>query len=335
LSQTPSIKLDSVFQAPIVRAQFDLLLVLAGAMAPSLPDLYQVASNWNKVVGIAAEALTSQTAKVKTIGDAIAIWDRVLGDLDVARMPAPAAAVLNAVTERLETAIQEADAGLNRLADSHAAAVLWIRNLGARRGLADLSHAMVYPMRIHYDPKGDDYCASSSLFANEIGWNLQLVERALYGALILDMLFEHEYLSHMLPRNSFLSRNVREIWLSSALYWEAKSLPGDRAGKKVQEFLWEKFRRELGRHFDPKDIEFFGPLEIDNLARDIYSSSPGTFWEITKAILECADTKDNADLVDNLFRRLLYLTPDELRAGLDSAPADWEVLQWFHDNLVI
>jgi hypothetical protein len=89
LSQTPSIKLDSVFQAPIVRAQFDVLLVLAGAMAPSLPDLYQLATNWNRVVGIAAEALTSQTAKVKTIGDAIAIWDRVLGDLDVARMSAP------------------------------------------------------------------------------------------------------------------------------------------------------------------------------------------------------------------------------------------------------
>jgi hypothetical protein len=103
------------------------------------------------------------------------------------------------------------------------------------------------------------------------------------------------------------------------LYWEAKSLPGDRATKKVQEFIWEKFRRDLGRHFDPKDIEFFGPLEIDHLARDVYSSSPEIFWDITKAILECADTRRNADLVDSLVQQLLHLTPDELRAGLDLA----------------
>jgi hypothetical protein len=69
----------------------------------------------------------------------------------------------------------------------------------------------MHPMRVHYDPKGDDYCASSSIFANEIGWNLQLVERSLFGALSLEMLFEHEYLSHMLPRNNFLSKNVREM----------------------------------------------------------------------------------------------------------------------------
>jgi hypothetical protein len=333
LSKTPFIKLESPFQAPIVRAQFDVLLVLADAMAPLLPDLYQVAGNWHRVVAAAAEALANQTAKVRTVADAMPIWNRVLIDLDVARLSPAAAMVLDSITRRLEAAVLLPYDGEDRLAATHAAAVSWIRDLGVRRGLSDLEHARQYPLRAHYDPNGIDYCASSSLYANEIGWNLQLVERSLYGALILDMLFEHEYLSHMLPRNSFLSKSVREIWLSAALYWEAKSLAGDRATKKVQEFIWEKFRRELGRHFDPKDLEFFGPLEIDNLARNIYSSSPGIFWDISKAILECADTKKNADLVDSLFQQLLYLTPDELRAGLDLTPAEWDILQRFHESL--
>jgi hypothetical protein len=333
LSQTPPIKLDSVFQAPIVRAQFDVLLVLADAMSPLLPDLYQVAGNWQRVVAAAAEALANQTAKVRTVADAIPIWNRVLIDLDVARLTPAAAAVLDSITKRLQAAVLIPYDGEDRLAAMHDAAVSWIRDLGVRRGLADLQQTRQYPLRAHYDPEGNDYCASSSLFADEIGWNLQLVERSLYGVLILDMLFEHEYLSHMLPRNSFLSKSVREIWLSTALYWELKSLPGNRAMKKVQEFLWEKFRRELGRHFDPKDLEFFGPLEIDNLARDIYSSSPEIFWDITKAILECADTRKNADLVDGLFQQLLYLTPDELRARLDLAPTEWDILQRFHEML--
>jgi hypothetical protein len=163
-----------------------------------------------------------------------------------------------------------------------------------RRGIADLERAAEYPIRVHYNPGGDDYCASSSLFANEIGWNLQLVERALYGALILDMLFEHEYLSHMLPRNTFLSRNVQEIWLSAALFWESVELPGDPAEKHVQEALWEFFRRELNKHFDPKNLQFFGPWKLDHLAEQIYFFSPEIFWDITKGILECTDDRDNA-----------------------------------------
>lgn len=333
MSQTEPIRFESLFGSPIVRAQFDVLLLLADAMAPSLPDLYKVAVNWQRVVATAAEALANQTTKVHTVADVIAIWNLVLIDLDMARLVPAAAMVLDSITKRLQAAVLLPFNGEYRLTVTHAAAVAWIRDLGARRGLADLEHARQYPLHVHYDPKGNDYCASSSLFANEIGWNLQLVERSLCGALILDMLFEHEYLSHILPKNSYLSKSVREIWLSAALYWEAKSLPGDRATKKVQEFIWEKFRRDLGRHFDPKDIEFFGPLEIDHLARDIFSSSPEIFWDITKAILECADTKRNADFVDSLVQQLLDLTPDELRAGLDLAPTEWDVLQQFYEIL--
>ncbi len=333
MAQTAPVQFDSVFNAPIVRAQFDVLLVLAEAIAPSLPDLYRAATNWNRVVIATAEAFARQIDRVQTIEDAEAIWGQVLHDLDVRRLTPAASAVVQLITERLEVAVAGSYDGGNHLADRHIAAVDWIRDLGTRRGFAALANSPIYLIRAHYNPKGDDYCASSSLFANEIGWNLQLVERSLYGVLILEMQFAHEYLSHMLPRNSYLSQTVREIWLSAALYWEYVEQLSDKAAKQVTKFLWEKFRRELSRHFDPKDLEFFGPLELDKLAEFVRFSSGETFWNISGAMLECADVRENAQKIDELLHRLLAFSPEELRAGLAVEPAEWELLQEFSKNL--
>lgn len=333
MAQNAPIQFESVFVAPIVRAQFDVLHVLAEAIAPSLADLYRAATNWNRVVVATAESFARQIHKVLTVEDATAIWGQVLLDLDVQRLARPAAAVVASITARLEAAIAGSYDGGDHLVARHEAGVQWIRELGVRYGLAAFENSPIYRVRAHYNPDGDDYCASSSLFANEIGWNLQLVERSLYGTLILEMLFEHEYLSHMLPKNNFLSKNVREIWLSAALYWEHVHQAGDPATKQVKKFLWEKFRRELGRYFDPKDLEFFGPLELDKLAEQIRFSSEEIFWDITKPILECADKRENALLIDGLLRRLLALTPQELKAGLALRPGDWTLLQEFHKSL--
>lgn len=333
MNPTAPIIFESPFQAPIVRAQFDVLLVLAECIAPSLPGLSLAAADWQVVVSLAAEALASQTPKVKSVTHAIPIWNRVMIDLGVASLTPDAKAILDAITERLAAAVLVPFVGEQRILPMHNAAVQWIGDLGARRGIVVLEQATAYPIRVHYNPDGNDHCASSSLFANEIGWNLQLVERALYGALILDMLFEHEYLSHMLPRNNFLSSDVREIWLSSALFWESVGLPGNGAEAHVREVLWEKFRRELNKHFDPRNLKFYGPWKLDQLAEKVYFLSPNTFWEIAKAMIECADGRDNAKTIDRFLRDLLALPADDLRAGLLSDPADWSLLQDFHKRL--
>jgi hypothetical protein len=333
LAGNARIQFESVFVAPIVRAQFDVLHLLAEAIAPSLPDLYRAATNWHRVVVATGESFARQIRKVLAAEDAAAIWGQVLLDLDVQRLAPPAAAVVASITARLEAAIAGSYDGGDHLLARHEAAVQWIRELGIRYQLAAFEGAPIYPVRAHYNPDGDDYCASSSLFANEIGWNLQLVERSLYGTLILEMLFEHEYFSHMLPKNNFLSKNVREIWLSAALYWEHVHQGGDPAAKQVKKFLWEKFRRELGRHFDPNDLEFFGPLELDKLAEHVRLLSEDIFWDITKTILECADKRENAWHIDGLLQRLIGLTPQEMKAGLAMKPGDWPLLQEFHDGL--
>jgi len=193
-----------------VRAQFDVLLILAECIAPSLATLSLASSgDWQTVIGVAADALASQTLQVKSVSNAIPIWNRVLLDLGIANLTLAAKSVLDTITQRLANEVSVPFQGEKRLVRMHHTAVDWIRGLGVRRNISVLQAAKEYPIRVHYNPDGNDYCASSSLFANEIGWNLQLVQRALYGALILDMLFEHEYLSHMLPRNDYLSRDRR------------------------------------------------------------------------------------------------------------------------------
>jgi hypothetical protein len=334
LSQAAPIVFESLFQAPIVRAQFDVLLVLAECIAPSLPALYLGApGNWQKVVSVAADALASQTLHVKSIAHAIPIWNRVLLDLGIANLTSAANSVLDTITQRLAAEVSVPFGGEQRLVKMHDAAVDWIKDLGARRGISVLQVATPYPIRVHYNPKGDDYCASSSLFAGEIGWNLQLVERALYGALIMDMLFEHEYLSHMLPKNSFLSRDVREIWLSAGLFWESVGLPGNAAEKHVRETLWELFRRELNKYFDPKNLSFYGPWKLDQLVEKIYFLAPDTFWEIAKAMIECSDLRQNAGAIDAFLRDLLRLPDSALRNGLLS-PAQWGLFQSFLVSLI-
>jgi hypothetical protein len=312
-----------------------VLLVLAECIAPSLPALYLAApGNWQKVVSVAADALASQTPHVKSIVNAIPIWNRVLLDLGIANLTLAANSVLDTITKRLAAEVSTPFEGERRLLRMHDTAVDWIRDLGARRGISVLKAANPYPIRVHYNPKGDDYCASSSLFANEIGWNLQLVERALYGALILDMLFEHEYLSHMLPKNNFLSRDVREIWLSAGLFWESVDRPGNAGEKHVREVLWELFRRELNKHFDPKNLSFYGPWKLDQLVEKIFFLSPDSFWEITKAMIECSDIRQNADTIDAFLRDLLRLPDSALREGLLN-PARWGLFKNFFVDLNI
>ena len=206
------------------------------------------------MVAVAAEALASQTANVATVAHAVPIWNRVLIDLGVASLTPAATAVLDTIAQRLAAAVLTPYAGEHRLAAQHHAAVRWIRALGVRRGIADLEQAAEYPIRVHYNPGGDDYCASSSLFANEIGWNPFLERKVLRGSM-WDKYSCSKSMSRIKAPYSARSTNwrVQEIWLSAALFWESVELPGDPAEKHVQEALWEFFRRELNKHFDPKN----------------------------------------------------------------------------------
>jgi hypothetical protein len=119
----------------------------------------------------------------------------------------------------------------------------------------------------------------------------------------------------LLPLNRFLSRSVREIWLTLALISEHKNASIDADQKHVNLFLWEKFRRELARHFD-SDIELYGPLHLDSMAWNISFHAPETFWRITAEIMHLEDESAKAEVIDDLLERLAGLDDSKLRQVL-------------------
>lgn len=275
--KTAPITTGDAFELSIPKAQFDVLLALAAAMAPSLPSLAAVAANWRKVVAAVAVILARQTGHIKTTSHGISIWKTALEDLEIEQLTPAAVEVLDSISSRLRAIVLDPEVGKGWLDTSHGAAISWIRNLGVQRGLARLQHATPVSIHVRFDSTGIEYCASSSRLGQQLGWSFQQVERALYGALILDMFLQHEYLSHMLPRNTFLSRDVREVWLCAALFLESERQLEDPNELQVRWFLWEKFRLDLSRQFDPRGLEFFGPSQLDHLATRIHICSPDTF----------------------------------------------------------
>jgi hypothetical protein len=64
-----------------------------------------------------------------------------------------------------------------------------------------------------HDPNATTYCAASDRFTESIRWAHQVVPHALSGMVLADHIFAHEYLSHLAPESSELSRSVLERWL--------------------------------------------------------------------------------------------------------------------------
>jgi hypothetical protein len=329
-----TVSLDGVYKSTSVTAQFDVLFALADAMAPSLPLLLDVVDDWDFVVDEAAQVFAVQSPQIQTLSDAIPIWDIVLKALTISRFPPKAKVLLNDMTARLTTAVQSSGHGVARLEAAHQKAVEWIQELGQNRNISLLEQASPYPLLVTYDPDGIDFCASSSRLAGQIGWSLQLVQRALYGALIVDMFLAHEYLSHMLPRNTHLSWNVREVWLSSALFWEMKSQPGNPLEQHVMQFCWEQFRFHLNSQFDPGNRKFFGPRQVVALAESTYLVSEDIFWDISTAMLECADYPQNAQAIDALLKGFMSLGQNKLAKTLRAGPGRCDLLNTFHRSLL-
>jgi hypothetical protein len=196
--------------------------------------------------------------------------------------------------------------------------------LGSQRNISRLKNVSQAPVRGYYDPNATQYCASSNITAGEIGWKLQLKKHAFYGALIPDMLFVHEYISHLLPLSRYLSRNVREIWLALALFRGYKNSLMDADQKYVRLFLWDKFRRELALNFSPTDIELYGPLYLDSMALNVSFYAPEVFWQITSDILHLEDLDvEGADAIDDLLGRLAVLDDSNLRLVLSRQWVGW------------
>jgi len=317
LARPPVIDLHPDFQSPAVRARLDVILLLADALRPALQPLQQLfPADWIELVKSLNAVLIAEIGRVSVARQALNIWAQFSASIQVSQLDNRATQLLQAAEQRLHSQLTVNDHALRYLEQAHAQSLAWLHSTAQRRSLNALTKISPALLRVYYDPQGTEYCASSSRITGEIGWKLQLVEHAFYGALIPDMILEHEYLSHLVPANAFLSRGVREVWLSSALFREHRNDKANGADRLLKTELWEKFRSELARHFGFTDHEFYGPQRWDWLAMKMSFYDTATFWRLTAEMIHSGNPSSQADLIDKLLGDLARLDDEGLLAAM-------------------
>ena len=166
-----------------------------------------------------------------------------------------------------------------------------------------------------YDPNNTMYCAASDRFTESIRWAHQVVPHALSGMVLADRILAHEYLSHLAPESSQLSRAVLERWLVALLkesYWERTSEPAWKS------HLWTLYRDDLESHVAGLDharnratnqIRCFGYAGLEETASSLYLSVSRPFWRMTSEMLREAFAENQSRDLDGLLVHLVGIGP--------------------------
>jgi len=308
------------FEAPAVKARLNALLLLADSARQSLTDLYKETERerdkgeWHAILTALAKTFASQIGTLNRTAEVTLIWNQFANTTAVDRLGQGAKRVLDTTFQRLRQSLDTADAtAASYLRDANLRAAAYIEQLFKRYRLSRADEVSAAPMFVTYDPKAQFFCASATRGARRIYWALQLEEHSFYEALILDWIFQHEYLSHRVPNNMHLSRSVREVWLATALTEEHKEFDADC---HMNLFLWEKLRHELALHFRTSHEELFGPERLDQLAAKTFFYAPTWFWSLTAELLTLPDGAEAALLVDELLSKLSGLRHTVLKQVL-------------------
>src|SRR5262249_43248704 len=91
------------------------------------------------------------------------------------------------------------------------------RSVLARCRARVLLKGRIAPCSSVWDEHGTRYCAGTTRNDFRIRWAHQPTGHGLFAALIPEMIFAHEYLSHLSANNRRLSLTITEIWLVEAL----------------------------------------------------------------------------------------------------------------------
>jgi len=303
--------------SPGTRACVDALLLIGQAMRAHFPDLLEICEGnhgsspaWDELLGALAHILFQEmrAKNIRDITHARDVWKQFMAGLTVQRLPPSGGAALREVGKKITRDAVGANAGigLDILEKANQQAESWTR----QRILPYLQDTSleVAPLVIDFDEAGTQYCASSSPLSGEIHWTLQPFEHSLYGAMVVPQLLEHEYVSHLLPRNQYLSLGVREVFLVEALEEEHRDNPGSNPqvfDAEMKLAVW--FREKLEQHFQRNHQTSRAELrDFENVAIRFRGKSNADFWKMTSEILLLPDGEAESGMVDDALKMLRW-----------------------------
>jgi hypothetical protein len=301
--------------SPATRACVDVLLLMGRAIEAQFPNLLDICEGnwgaspaWDELLGTLATFLF-QEMRAKNITDimhAHDVWKQFMASRTVQRLPPSGIEALGEAGKKVTIDAVRANAGvgLHILARANQEATNWI----GRRIMPYLRETSlaIAPVVIDYDVAGTQFCASSSPLSGEIHWTLQPFEHSLYGAMAVSRVLEHEYVSHLLPRNQYLSNGVREVFLVETLDEEHRDeaeLNPRVLHAEMKVARW--FREKLDQHFQRGGQTSRAELrDFEDVAIRIRRRSPADFWKMTNEIMSLEDGEEEAGLVDRTLRLL-------------------------------
>jgi hypothetical protein len=304
---------------PAIHARVDVLLLLARAVRLHFPEFVN-AQDANgppapyEVLRILADILADQMARltITDITHALDVWASFTADPAVKKLPGPSSRLIRTMGQRVAADANTANAGMGRN-------IIWAANLQAQRWIVDRFLPQVSgirfapaPVVIDYDESGRQFCASSSPLRGEIHWTLQPLRHSLFGAMVMPHILEHEYVSHLIPRNQNLSKGVREVFLVETLEEEHRNdINQDARNRNAEIKLDGWFRYLLEAHSCHLGQSNRAELrDFQGVATRMRLKSKSDFWKMTGEILYLPKEGD-AELVNLVIRALSGCTDEE------------------------
>ena len=314
------------FGASIRREQVETLFLLASAVHAHLPHLFNASvpeefPEWHHLISRLARDFADEIKGIRHRSSCLRIWKRFLNSNLIDDANEPTIEVLRIMQATLEERMRVEDNMVRYIEAANRGAHEWVRSLLRRHGINDLVDETPVPVLIQADSSGKQYCARTSRTSGVITLHFQRGAHALWGALSLEYVLRHEYLSHLVPKSRHLRAYVREGWLTSTLLQEIPNGVNDPLAC-CGSYLVRKFRKELSAFLQEDEESIFAPLGSEQVAIDIRSRSSRVFWNLNRDILQLDHNRENARQITQLLHSLSRLNDARLEklVGLSEWP---------------
>lgn len=321
-----SVELTSDFALPAYRAGVDVLLLLADSIAEvfsaaGIIDLLDRSEqgDWIELLSLLGKLSTDSQTRVSETRLIADLWKAYFLQNDVQKLEEEVLGVFRAACDKSVARANSGSSSVGYLDAANKSGHNIARQVLERHGVARILPASPVPVEVFYDGPGEKYCAGSSLWTNEIRWAYQPVPHSLAGAILADIVFAHEYLSHLVPRNKNLSSTIREQWLVAAL---RQSLEADKLAPYWKIRLWPRYRSALESHVtalakilqpDASVVRYSGLRGAEEMLRTFSIKHSVLFWSLTKEILESRNDPKLASDAMQIARGLANRGLPELR----------------------
>jgi hypothetical protein len=308
---------DKIREAPTLRAQLDALMLLAASLHAHRVSLQAAYDSWHVQIADLARGFGERIKKLTDVGQILNIWRSFAETLPFSGAPASALTAWARVGIDLEARLRAGGEPLRYLEEANARAHQRIRSLLNRFEVEDdLLAAEPAMVKISWDEHNVRSSASSSRTSGEISWTFQHAARTLWAALAAESVLQHEYLSHLAPRNLALSIHVRDGWLVEVLFGDIRD--GSPEGR-ADVYCFKHLRQKLGANPKLDDLAAYGSPGLRDAALFMLGRNPALFRRFTREVLAMEPSQEGARQVDEVFREMERKGDTELGRIFESA----------------